>query len=294
MKRRVIPSFIILILGLTAGCTYFTKKDEPPPLPPIEETKPPLKTKAEYFKSFPWSALAKPKKDGNDPDTSLYTFKEGDTLESVAEKEMGARGMAAQLAEFNDLTSPSSVTTGDKIVIPNPFIGVNSQIEVKAKKEKEFGPPQPFETELKKGDHYRMIFESNVDGYLYVFRESLKTGVTMLYPAKSKRGRRNKNEEPLMRDTGKVKAFEQVKIPIGDKGFTADSKNKGDRVMVFLSLRNILALEDLKDKKKISAEMVKDVMHDVNEADIVTDGTIRVMRVTEPSKILGFSLNIDW
>ena len=78
--------------------------------------------------------MAKPKKDGNDPDTTLYTFKEGDTLESVAEKEMGARGMSAQLAEFNDLSSPSSVATGDKIVIPNPFIGVNSQIEVKAKK----------------------------------------------------------------------------------------------------------------------------------------------------------------
>ena len=64
--------------------------------------------------------------------------------------------------------------------------------------------------------------------------------------------------------------------------------------MVILSLRNVPALEDLKDKKKISVEMVKDVMHDVNEADIVTDGTTRVMRVSDPSKILGFSLNIDW
>ncbi len=246
-----------------------------------------------YFKTFPWSALPKPRKDGNDPDSTVYTFKEGDTLESVAEKEMGASGLAAPLAEYNELSSPTSVSTGDKIVIPHPIIGVNSQIRVKAKKEKKFGSLEAFNTEFKKGDHYKMIFEPNADGYLYVFRESAKEGVTMLYPAKAKKGKRNKREEPLMRDTGKVKAFDAVEIPIGDKGFAYDSKNVGDRVLVFLSLRKIPALDDLKDKKKIRIEDVKDVMHDVNEADIVTDGAIRVMRIADPTKILGFSLNIN-
>jgi hypothetical protein len=293
MKRRVILSFIILILGLAAGCTYFQKKDEPPPLPTIEEPKPALKIKGEYFKSFPWSALSKPRKDGNDPDSTLYSFKEGDTLESVAEKEMGARGFAAPLAEYNELSSPTSVAAGDKIVIPNPIIGVNSQIRVKAKKEKKFGPLEAFDVEFKKGDHYKMVFETNVDGYLYVFRESLKAGVTMLYPRQAKKGKRNKTEEPLARDAGKVKAFDAVEIPIDEKGFAYDSKNVGDRILVFLSLRNITALDDLKDKPKISIDMVKDVMHDGNEGSIVTDGTIRVLRVVEPSKILGFSLNIN-
>ena len=96
-----------------------------------------------------------------------------------------------------------------------------------------------------------------------------------------------------MRDTGKVKGFDAVEIPIGDKGFTYDSKNMGDRVLVFLSLRNVQALDDLKDKKKIRIEDLKDVMHDVNEGDIVTDRTIRVLRIPDHSKILGFALNIN-
>jgi hypothetical protein len=293
MKRRVIPSFIILILGLAAGCTYFQKKDEPPPLPPIEETKPPLKMKGDYFKSFPWSALPKPRKDGNDPDSTVYTFKEGDTLESVAEKEMGARGLATPLAEYNELSSPTAVSAGDKIVIPHPIIGVNSQIRIKGQKEKKFGALEAFDVEFKKGDRYKMVFETNVDGHLYVFRESAKQGVTMLYPRQAKKGKRNKSEEPLVRDTGKVKAFDAVEIPLDDKGFGYDSKNVGDRILVFVSLRNITALDDLKDKKKIRIEEVKDVMHDVNEGDILTDGTTRLLRIADPAKLLGFSLNIN-
>ncbi len=62
---------------------------------------------------------------------------------------------------------------------------------------------------------------------------------------------------------------------------------------MFLSLRNIPALDDLKDKKKIRIEEVKDVMHDVNEGAIFTEGTIRLLRIADPAKILGFSLNIN-
>jgi hypothetical protein len=294
MKRRVIPSLIILILGLTAGCTsYFTKKDEPPPLPAIEEPKPArLEQKSEYFKAFPWGPLGKARKDGNDPDTTMYQVQADDTLQSVAEKQMGDAGQADKLGEYNDLSPSAKLAPGDKIVVPNPFIGVESQIQVKGKKT--FGEPQPFDTTLKKGDRYRMVFKTNVDGYLYVFRENVKTGVTMLYPAKAKKGRRNKNEEPTRLDTGKVKAFDTVYIPIGDKGFAADPKRKGENVMVFLSLRNIPDLEDMKEAKKISIKSLQDVMHGVEDAKILADGNLHLMRVSEPKKILGFSLNFDW
>jgi hypothetical protein len=302
MKRRVITSLIILVLGLTAGCSYLPKKDtEPPPLPPMEEPKrAPLEMKGEYFDTFPWTELDKdkPRKDGTDPDSTVYTFKANDTLESVAEKEMGARGQAGKLAQYNDLTSPTSVPEGDKIVIPYPFVGVRSEIQIKPKKgakdkkEKPFGDPQPFGSELKSGDHYRMVFTSNVDGHLYVFRESIKTGVTMLYPPKPKTGRRNKNDEPP-RDPGKVTAFDPVRIPIGDKGFLFDPKNAGDRVTVFLSLRNIAELDLLKDKKEITTDDIKGVMREVSEQDIKTYGAVRMMRFPKANTKLGFTVNIQ-
>ncbi len=50
-------------------------------------------------------------------------------------------------------------------------------------------------------------------------------------------------------------------------------------------------LDDLKDKKKIRIEDVKDVMHDVNEADIVTDGAIRCHANCRSYENMGFSLN---
>jgi hypothetical protein len=295
MNRRVIPCVVALAVGLLAGCSYFQKKDEPPPLPPIEETKPPLKLKSDYFKTFPWTALSKPRKDGNDPDTIVYTFKEGDTLESVAEKEMGAAGLASGLADYNELSSPTSAPVGDKIVIPRPIIGVSSHIKIKQKKDKNFGLPENFDVEFKKGDQYKMVFESNVNGYLYVFREGAKEGVAMLYPyaPKLKKSKKNKKEEPLPRDTGKVTAFLPVEIPVGDKGFTFDSKNVGDRVLVFLSIRQIPALEDLKDKQKIRVDDVKDVMHSVREGEVFSEGPYRLLRVNDPGEILGFSLNIN-
>ncbi len=183
MKRHFILVFIIL--GLITGCAYFQKKDEPPPLPPIEEVPPPLTMKAEYFKAFPWAALPKPKKDGNDPNTTTYTFKEGDTLESVAQEMMGDANLASGLASYNDISPTGKVAAGDKIVIPNPIIGMSNQILVKAKGEKEFGPPENFDTQLKKGDQYKLKFESNVDGYCYIFRQGPKA-VELLYPAKLK------------------------------------------------------------------------------------------------------------
>jgi hypothetical protein len=130
--------------------------------------------KGEYFKAYPWAALAKPRKDGNDPDTTTYTFKEGDTLDSVAEKQMGDASLASGLASYNEISPSSKVPAGDKIVIPNPIIGISSQIMVKSKGDREFGAAQSFETKFKKGDEYKFRFEPNVDGYCYIFREGPK------------------------------------------------------------------------------------------------------------------------
>ncbi len=104
MDRRLIQCAAIgigLTMALAASCAYLpylTPKDEPPPLPPIEETKPPLTLRGDYFREFPWSELAKPRKDGNDPDTTTYVVKEGDTLDGIAEKELGNASLASGIA----------------------------------------------------------------------------------------------------------------------------------------------------------------------------------------------------
>jgi LysM repeat protein len=305
MKRPLISLFIIL--GLISGCAYFQKKDEPPPLPEIVETKPPLSMKGEYFKAYPWRALAEPRKDGNDPDTTTYTVEKEDTLESVAEKTMGDAGLAKDLAEYNHVSPSSKVVAGEKIVIPNPIIGMSSQIMVKSKGEKEFGPPQSFDTKFTKGDEYKFKFEPNVDGYCYIFREGPK-GVELLYPAQVKapppkaqskaqlkKGKKAKAAapEPLMRDTGKVKAHQPFEVPLGKKGFVYDAKDKGDRVFVFLSLREIPDLESLKDKPKLKVDDVETVMHRVKEGDISSEGPYRLLRINNVAEILGFTLNIS-
>ena len=305
MKRPLISLFIIL--GLISGCAYFQKKDEPPPLPPIEETKPPLSMKGAYFKAYPWDALAKPRKDGNDPDTTTYTFKEGDTLDSVAEKTMGDTGLASGLASYNEISPSSKVPAGDKIVIPNPIIGISSQMIVKSKGDREFGAPQSFDTKLKKGDEYKFRFEPNVDGYCYIFREGPK-GVELLYPAQVKvqltkaqskaqlkKGKKAKAPapEPLMRDTGKVKAHQPIEIPVAKKGFVYDAKDQGDRVFVFLSLREIPDLENLKEKPKLKVDDVETVMHRVKEGEVYSEGPYRLLRINDVAEILGFALNLN-
>lgn len=298
MKGPRVILLSVLILGLTTGCAYFQKKDEPPPLPPIEETKPPLTLKGAYFKSFPWSELPKPLKDGNDPDTFTFTAKEGDTVESIAEKNMGNPALASGLATYNALSSPTSVPVNEKIVIPYPIIGMSSQLMVKEKGEKDFTRTEPFSTELKKGDQYKFRFEPNINGYCYIFREGAK-GVELLYPAKvtkpdlkDKKGKK-RVAEPLMRDTGKVMAYEPIIIPVGKAGFSFDPKSAGDRIYVFLAMRRIPELEDLKEKKKIAVEDIQDVMHRVKIGDIYSEeAPYHLLRVADPSEILGFSLNI--
>lgn len=293
MTRPLAFLCVFFIMGLFAGCAVFPKKDEPPPLPPIEETKPPIKLKADYFKEFPWPDLPKPSKDGNDPDTRTYTVKEGDTFDSIAEKEMGDPAMGQKLAAFNDL-SDTRPPVGEKIVIPNPIIGLDTSLVVKRKGDKEFGSPEPFETDLKKGDQYKIRFESNVNGNLYVFREGPK-GVDVLYPAAAKTPRRagRKPAEPVMRDTGKVKAHEPILVPTAGSA-TPDPKRSGDRLFVFLSLKEIPELEDLKGKTKIRADEINDVMHRVNAGDIVTDRNVRVIRISDPQQVLGFTINLNY
>lgn len=293
MKRCLISFAVILVLGFITGCAYLQKPEPPPPLPPIEtKVKPPLKTKAEYFKDFPWSELSPPRKDEPEPNSDTYTFKEGDTLASVAEDRMGNRAMADKLAAYNDISSTAPVTPGDKIVIPNPFIGVSSRLLIKHKGEKDFGSPVAFDTELKKGDAYKMKFETNAAGYLYVFRRSVK-GVDLLYPAKAKTGKKAKQTEPLMRDTGKVEPYDPVEIPFDKKGFVHDAKDRGNDVLVFFSMRKIPDLEGLKEKKSIRAEDLEAVMHRVKLADIVSEAPYTVLRVSDPAEVLGFTLNLN-
>lgn len=311
MQRALITFPIILILGLIAGCSYFQTKDVPPPLPPIEEVKPPLKLKSSYFKAFPWDELPEPQKDGNDVDTTTYELKEGDTLESVAEKRMGDPEMAEKLAAYNQLSSPSSAKPGDKIVIPNPILGVTSQIMVKPKGDPEFGPPKPFGVKFQKGDEYKLRFETNVKGYCYIVRQGINK-VEFLYPstpkaeapkprgkakaktkAKAKGKARPEPPQPVKRESAEVKAFEPIMIPTGNKGFPYDPKKEGDKIYVFLSLREIPGLEDLRDKKTVPPEDLEDVMRRVKIADILDDPPYRMLRIADPSEILGFSLNID-
>lgn len=305
MKRPLISLFIVL--WLVTGCAYFQKKDEPPPLPDIVETKPPLTLKGEYFKAFPWTALDKPRKDGNDPDTTTYTVnKDGETLASIAEKTMGDPGLAPELATYNGISS-SKVSVGDTIVIPNPIIGMSNQIMVKAKGEKEFGPPQSFvDTQFKKGDQYKFKFESNVYGYCYIFRQGAKK-VEFLYPAqvkvqpnaaqlkaRQKKGQKKAKTPPpptLMWEPGKVKAHDPFEVPIGKKGFVYDPTGAGDVVFVFLSLREIPDLESLKETAKITVEDLEGVMHRVKEP-VYSEGPYRLLRINVPSEILGYKLNL--
>ncbi len=303
MKRSLILFLIILIPGLIAGCGYFQKKDEPPPLPPIEqETKPPLTMKSDYFKAYLWKDLSEPRKDGNDPDTTVYTVKEGDTLDKIAENLMGNRSMDRELATYNKLSATERLAAGDKVVIPNPIIGISAQMLVKGKKETEFVPAKAFDVEFKPGDQYKMRFESNVDGYAYVLREDPK-GTEFLYPAPvkvpPKRGKRDRTPEAaLPSDTGKVEAHQFVDIPRGPKGFTYDPKKKGDRIVVFLSLKKIAALEDLKerslkDKKKIKQVDLEDVMISVKQGDVFSQPPYYLLRISDPKEVLGFTLNIN-
>jgi len=299
MKRSLILILIILIPGLIAGCGYFQKKDEPPPLPPIEEPKPPLTMKSDYFKAYPWKDIAK--KDSNDPDTTAYSVKEGDTLEKIAESWMGNSSMDRDLASYNGLSASDRLAAGDKVIIPHPIIGMSSQMLIKSKKETEFASAKAFDVEFKPGDQYKMRFESNVNGYAYILREDPK-GTEFLYPAPvkvpPKRGKRDRTPEALPSDTGKIEAHQPIDIPRGQKGFTYDPKRKGDRIVVFLSIKKIPELEDLKekslkDKKKIKQVDLEEVMMRVKQGDVLDQPPYHLLRISDPKDVLGFTLNIN-
>ena len=66
---------------------------------------------------------------------------------------------------------------------------------------------------------------------------------------------------------------------MGPKGFTYDPKKKGDRILVFLSLKKIPELEDLrekslKDKKKIRQDDVEEVMIRVKQGEIFSQASV--------------------
>jgi len=72
-----------------------------------------------------------------------------------------------------------------------------------------------------------------------------------------------------------------------------DEKEKGDRVFVFLSLREIPDLENLKEKPKLKVDDVETVMHRVKEGDIYSEGPYRLLRINDVAEILGFALNLN-
>ncbi|MFC1835386.1 hypothetical protein ACFL2Q_11735 [Thermodesulfobacteriota bacterium] len=302
MNRPLISALVILAVGLMTACTHiFPKPDTPPPLPVIEEPKPPLKLKGEYFNSFPWEELAKPMKDGNDPKTlQLYTYKSGDTMQDIAEKFMGNRALAKGLVSYNKLESATDIPDGEKIVIPNPIIGVKSKLLVKHKGEKEFGPPTSFDTELRKGDAYKMKFETNVDGYCYVFRLGVK-GVKQLFPEvpkpkKPKNGRRRNRRRPTTTPpaapkSAKVAAHQPILIPSGDNGIAYNRMSIGDTVYVFLSLRQISDLEE-PEGKKITKSDIEDAKLRVKEGEVYSEPPYKLLRITDPTEILGFSIKL--
>ncbi|MBM4328896.1 MAG: hypothetical protein FJ118_17245 [Deltaproteobacteria bacterium] len=293
MNRLLLAAIAIITVGTMIGCAVFQKKDEPPPLPPIEETKPPLSLKGEHFKSYPWDQLPKPLKDGNDPDTFVYTAKASDTIDSIAEKNMGDATLAPGLASYNQLSPSTEIKAGEKIVIPYPIIGVSSQLALKRKGDKQFGDPVAFTAEMKKGDEYKLRFETNVNGHLYVFRHGPKE-TTMLYPAllpKSSRTK-SKTKETLMRDPGIVRPHDAILIPTGPKGIQYDPMRAGDKVYVFFSLRPINGLEDLKEKKKITQQDLEDVLMLVKEGEIRSDPPLKLIRISDPKEVLGFTLNL--
>jgi len=231
----------------------------------------------------------------------MYTVKEGDTLGKIAENSMGSSALAPDLAKYNDVPATERLAAGDKIVIPNPIIGLSGQMLVKNKKDKDFVQAKAFDVELGPGDQYKMRFESNVDGYLYVLRQDPK-GTEFLYPAPvkvaPKRGKKSKSLEELPSDTGKVEAHQYMEIPRGPQGFKYDPKKKGDRILVFLSLRKIPDLEDLrekslKDKKKIRQDDVEDVMLRVKQGEVFSQAPYYLLRISDPNEVLGFTLNIN-
>ena len=234
--------------------------------------------------------LQSPKKDGNDQDTITVTVKEGETLDGIAESMMGNASQAQWTLPHTTSRHRQTVLvreTNWKFLIQLSASAVsNDQVEGTR-----FSEPENFGTPFKKGDQYKLRFESNVDGNLYVYRKGVK-GVVVV-PAPLKKSKRNKNPEPLMRDSGKVTAYDPILIPIGKTGFAYNPKNAGDMIYVFLSLRKIPELEDLKTKPTIKVEDIEDVMHRVKEGEIKSDPPLRLLRISDPSEVLGFTLNID-
>ncbi len=275
--------------------------DEPeqPPLPPIVEKKPPLKMQSQYFNTFPWDELDKPEKAGNVQDAYTYVMKDGETLETVAKEQMGDAGLAPGLATYNGVSPTLKATDDEKLVIPYPIIGMKCEILIKPKGADEVDPPKNFESELKEGDQFRFRFESNVSGYCYIFRETARS-TSMLFPLTEKkantgRGRRRAGaSSPPERKSAEVKAHEPFEIPETEKKFIKyKPEMSGDRFWVFLSIRKITLLEELKEKKEIFKQDLEDVMQDVKQGEIFREPPIRLLRVARPFETLGFRMNMS-
>jgi hypothetical protein len=289
---------MVTVVLFASSCAYIPIKteDEPPPLPPIAETKkPPLEVKPIHFREFPWDELEKPTGDQTPNNTYIYTVKEGDTLESIAREQMGDASLSVGLATYNGLSSNMRVSEGENLIIPYPIVGIKSEVLVKPKDDDEL-IPDTFEREFNDKDEFRMRFEPNVDGHCYIFRVTSRS-TSMLYPYKEEKPRRPRpGQEPgLKRKSSEVKAHEPIGIP-EDEDIRIKYNHPtmaGDRIVVFLSISPIPALEELKEEKIIQEQDLIDVMHSRVKPDkIITEPPIRIMRVPSPLGILGFALSI--
>ena len=116
----------------------------------------------------------------------------------------------------------------------------------------------------------------------------------MLFPSKLKISSRNRRRRTtLVRQKPEVKAHEPITIPVGKKGFNYNPKRVGDKVYVFLSINPIPDLDDLINEKKINETRIQDVMQNVKEGEIFTEMPYKLLRISDPSEVLGFTLHLN-
>jgi hypothetical protein len=121
----------------------------------------------------------------------------------------------------------------------------------------------------------------------------------MVYPYEEKTGstrrRRPRSDQAgtVKRKSSKVKAHEPFELP-EDEELLIEYKSTmaGDRLFVFLSIRPIPSLEELKDSRAIEEHDLQYVMDRVRQEKIFEEPPVKLLRVESPVEILGYALNI--
>jgi hypothetical protein len=60
-----------------------------------------------------------------------------------------------------------------------------------------------------------------------------------------------------------------------------------------LSLRKIPCFDELRDTANLKREDVEDVMHQVRTGEVFSEGSLKLLRINDPKKVLGLLLNIN-